>query len=48
VPAAAVTAYARSEDRRRALLAGYNMHLAKPFDPGELLAVVASLGGRVR
>jgi signal transduction histidine kinase len=48
VPAAAVTAYARSEDRRRALLAGYNMHLSKPFDPGELLAVVASLGGRVR
>ncbi len=48
IPAAAVTAYARSEDRRRALLAGYNMHLSKPFDPGELLAVVASLGGRVR
>ncbi len=48
VPAAAVTAYARSEDRRRALLAGFNMHLSKPFDPGELLAVVASLGGRVR
>jgi CheY-like chemotaxis protein len=47
VPAAALTAHARAEDRRRTLLAGFNIHVAKPFDPDELLAVVASLGGRV-
>jgi CheY-like chemotaxis protein len=47
VPAAALTAYARAEDRRRVLLAGFNMHLAKPVDPEELITVVASLGGRL-
>ncbi len=47
VPAAALTAFARSEDRRRALMAGYQTHLAKPVEPGELLAVVASLAGRI-
>jgi CheY-like chemotaxis protein len=47
IPAAALTAHARAEDRRRTLLAGFNIHVAKPFDPPELLAVVASLGGRV-
>jgi CheY-like chemotaxis protein/two-component sensor histidine kinase len=45
-PAAAVTAMARSEDRRRALLAGFQTHVAKPVDVVELLAVVASLAGR--
>jgi signal transduction histidine kinase/CheY-like chemotaxis protein len=44
VPAASLTAYASTEDRRRALLAGFNMHVPKPIDPGELVAVVASLG----
>jgi signal transduction histidine kinase/CheY-like chemotaxis protein len=43
VPAAALTAYARAEDRRRLLDAGFSMHLAKPVEPAELLAVVASL-----
>jgi PAS domain S-box-containing protein len=43
VPAAALSAYARTEDRRRALNAGYSMHLAKPIEPGELVDVVASL-----
>jgi signal transduction histidine kinase len=47
IPAAAITAYARAEDRRRTLLAGFNLHVAKPIDPAELLAVVASLSGRV-
>ncbi len=47
VPAAALTAFARSEDRRRALMAGYQTHLAKPVEAGELLAVVASLAGRI-
>jgi CheY-like chemotaxis protein len=45
VPAAALTAHARAEDRRKTLLAGFNMHVPKPVDPEELLAVVASLGG---
>jgi CheY-like chemotaxis protein len=43
IPAIAVTAFADSEDRERALQAGYNMHLAKPLEPQELLKVVASL-----
>jgi len=45
-PAAAVTALARAEDRKKALLSGYQTHLAKPVDAGELLAVVATLAGR--
>jgi signal transduction histidine kinase/CheY-like chemotaxis protein len=47
VPAIALTAFARTEDRRRALLAGFQMHLAKPVEPAELLAVVANVAGRV-
>jgi CheY-like chemotaxis protein len=43
VPAIALTAYARAEDRQRALLAGYQMHLAKPIEPRELVAGIASL-----
>jgi CheY-like chemotaxis protein len=43
LPAVALTAYARSEDRRLALLAGFQMHVAKPIQPGELVAVVASV-----
>ncbi|RPH54400.1 sensor histidine kinase, partial [bacterium] len=46
LPDAALTAFARVEDRRRALLAGFQIHLAKPIDPGELTAAVASLAGR--
>jgi CheY-like chemotaxis protein len=45
-PAAALTAFARSEDRMRALRAGYQTHVAKPVDPAELAAVVASLSMR--
>ena len=41
--AIALTAYARNDDRQRALLAGYQMHLAKPVDPRELIAGIASL-----
>ena len=43
VPAAALTAYARSEDRAKALRSGFQMHLAKPIDPGELMAAVGAL-----
>jgi len=46
-PAAALTAYARSEDRIKALAAGYQTHVTKPVDPAELIAVVASLAGKV-
>ena len=46
VPAVALTAYARTEDRTRALLAGFNNHVSKPVEPLELLAVLASLSGR--
>jgi signal transduction histidine kinase/CheY-like chemotaxis protein len=45
-PAAALTAYARSEDRLKALAAGYQTHVSKPVDPSELVAIVASLAGR--
>jgi len=44
VPAVALTAYAAPSDRRRALLAGFHVHLAKPVEPDELLAIIASLG----
>jgi PAS domain S-box-containing protein len=46
VPAAALTAFARSEDRTKALRSGFEMHLAKPVDPGELVASVATLARR--
>jgi PAS domain S-box-containing protein len=47
-PALALTAYARSEDRTRALMSGFNNHLTKPVEPLELLAMVASLAGRLQ
>jgi CheY-like chemotaxis protein len=46
LPAVALSAFAGALDRRRALLAGFQVHVAKPVDPGELIAVVASLTGR--
>ncbi|HYG63141.1 MAG TPA: response regulator, partial [Thermoanaerobaculia bacterium] len=46
LPALALTAYARAEDRIQAFAAGFQMHLAKPVDPDELVAVVTSLAGR--
>ena len=47
VPALALTAFARSEDRRRALLAGFQMHISKPVEPAELCTAVASLAKKV-
>jgi CheY-like chemotaxis protein len=47
MPAAALTAYARTEDRIRALAAGFQTHLAKPVDPAELVATIAVLAGRL-
>lgn len=46
VPAAALTAYARSEDRVRALRSGFQVHLSKPIDPAELMSTVATLAKR--
>jgi signal transduction histidine kinase/DNA-binding response OmpR family regulator len=46
VPAIALTAYAREEDRARALDAGFQVHLAKPVDPGDLLARIAHLAAQ--
>jgi CheY-like chemotaxis protein len=45
VPAVALTAFARSEDRLRALEAGFSAHISKPVEPSELIAAVASLVG---
>lgn len=46
IPAAAITAYAREEDRLQAIAAGFQMHVSKPIDPGRLLRVTAILAGR--
>ena len=47
IPAVALSAYARAEDRIRSAQTGYQTHLAKPVEPAELLAVIASLAGRL-
>jgi CheY-like chemotaxis protein len=46
-PAIALTAFARSEDRTRSMVSGYQVHLAKPVEAHELLAAVGSLLGRI-
>jgi signal transduction histidine kinase len=43
VPAVALTAYARAEDRVKAIMSGFQTHLAKPVEPAELIAMIASL-----
>jgi PAS domain S-box-containing protein len=48
IPAAALTAFARSEDRVRAMQSGFEVHLSKPIDPAELMAAAASLARRKR
>ena len=45
-PAAALTAYARDEDRKQVLAAGYQMHIAKPIGAGQLVQLIAKLAGR--
>lgn len=47
IPAVALTAYARVQDRMRAILAGYSTHVTKPVEANELVTVVASLAGRL-
>jgi len=48
LPAVAMTAFAAPEDKRRAIVAGFQTHLAKPVDPHDLIAVVAGLVGKTR
>ncbi len=45
IPAIALTAFARNEDRARALVEGFNMHMSKPVEPADLITAVASLAG---
>ena len=47
VPAIALTAYARMEDRIQSLRSGFQMHISKPVEPSELVVVVANLTGRM-
>jgi signal transduction histidine kinase/ActR/RegA family two-component response regulator len=47
IPAAALTAYVRENDRSQALAAGFDLHLAKPIDPIQLIEVMMKLAGRV-
>ena len=46
LPAVALTAYGRPQDRGLSLTAGYNMHVPKPVDPGEFTAIIASVAQR--
>ena len=48
IPAIALTAFARVEDRLRAFSAGYNMHVPKPVEPAELALVIASLTAHIK
>ena len=48
IPGIALTAFAQARDRQRALLAGFQQHIAKPVDPHELIASIASLVGLLR
>ena len=48
IPAAAVTAHARNDERERALAAGFQMHLTKPIDPAALARAVAALAANAR
>jgi CheY-like chemotaxis protein len=46
VPAVALSAYGRSEDRTKALSAGFQVHVGKPIEPSTLVNVVATIAGR--
>jgi CheY-like chemotaxis protein len=45
IPALALSAFARNEDRDLALRAGYQAHIAKPVDPGDLVKAITTLTG---
>jgi CheY-like chemotaxis protein len=46
IPAVALTAYARAEDRMKVLASGFQIHVSKPVEPAELIAVIISLAER--
>jgi CheY-like chemotaxis protein len=46
LPAVALTAFAHKDDRLRVMLAGFQVHVPKPVDPHELVAIIATLTGR--
>jgi CheY-like chemotaxis protein len=46
LPAVALTAFVHKEDQRKVVMAGFQAHIPKPFDPHDLTAVIASLTGR--
>jgi PAS domain S-box-containing protein len=48
LPAIALTAFARTEDRQHAMLSGFQVHLAKPVNPNELVAAVVAVAGRAQ
>lgn len=48
IPAIALTAFARNEDRDRALMAGFNLHIAKPVDPSALVQAILDLAAHRR
>lgn len=48
IPAVALTAFTRAQDRMRALAAGFQNHVSKPVEPDELATVIASLTGRLQ
>jgi CheY-like chemotaxis protein len=48
MPAVALTAYARSEDERRSIAAGYDIHVTKPIDPDRLVSAVMEMAGRAK
>jgi CheY-like chemotaxis protein len=48
IPAAALTAYVRAEDRALVLRSGFQLHVPKPFEPHEIVAVVANLAARLK
>jgi CheY-like chemotaxis protein len=48
LPAVAITAFARSEDRLQSLLAGFDAYVTKPVEPEELIAAIAKVTGQVR
>ena len=47
IPAIALTGFTRAQDRMRALESGFQNHVSKPFEPDELVTVIASLTGRL-
>jgi len=48
IAAIALTAFARSEDRSRALAAGFSAHVSKPVEPSELIATIAGLAAKIK